>query len=288
MMPPTKYALKSRKSNRLLQRLLHLSLCFSLQACAEIYQWQDEKGSKHFSDRTHENSRLLNIKPRKSFVKVTKVFDGDTVLLEDGRKVRLLGINTPEVKHKGQDTEAGGETAKRWLIEKLKNRKVTLVSDSERTDKYKRTLAHLFTENKEHINLQLVEKGLAAVNIYPPNLLYVNELSAAGIRAEKAKRGIWQQPEYAVIPVTKLDPEGHSGWLRIKGRVSIIRNSRKFVYLELTDRLQARIEKKWLSLFPDINTYQGKIVEARGWLNKNRGGWSILIRHPSALIMIER
>ena len=37
-------------------------------------------------------------------------------------------------------------------------------------------LAHLFTDKKEHINLQLVEAGLAQVSIYPPNLLYVNEL----------------------------------------------------------------------------------------------------------------
>ena len=189
-------------------------------------------------------------------------------MLEDGRKIRLLGINTPEVKHKGQDTEAGGETAKRWLNEKLKNRKVTLVTDAESTDKYKRTLAHLFTENKEHINLKLVEMGLAAVNIYPPNLVYADELTAAGIRAEKAKLGIWQQAEYAVIPIEQIQADHHSGWLRLKGRVSVIRSSRKFVYLEFSNRLQARVEKKWLPLFPDINTYQGKIVEVRGWLNK--------------------
>ena len=157
------------------------------------------------------------------------------------------------------------------------------MKDSEPTDKYKRTLAHLITEDKENINVQLVEQGLAAVNIYPPNLLYADELVAAGKRAEQAKRGLWQLPEYAPMPVENLGEDGHAGWLRLVGKVDIIRSSKKFVYLEFSKHLQARIEKKWLALFPDIEQYRGQKVEIRGWLNKNRGGWSMLIRHPSAI-----
>jgi micrococcal nuclease len=276
----------SHYKQRLMKFLLILLLGCSVLACADIYQWQDLKGNKHFSDRAHGNSKKIEIKPGYSYYKVERVYDGDTVKLEDGRKIRLLGINTPEVQHRNQATEAGGETAKRWLMDKLKNQKVRLVTDVEQTDKYKRTLAYLFSENKEHINLQLVETGLAAVNIYPPNLLYVDELVAAGIRAEQANRGIWQQAEYAVIPVNRLGYDGHSGWIRLMGKVSVIRSSKKYVYLEFSDLFQARIEKKWLSLFPDINSYLGRTVEIRGWLNKNRGGWSMLIRHPSAIKII--
>jgi hypothetical protein len=65
--------------------------------------------------------------------------------------------------------------------------------------------------------------------------------------------------------------------------VNVIRSSRKYVYLEFSKKFQARIEKRWLPLFPDTNTYLGKTVEVRGWLNKNRKGWSMLIRHPSAI-----
>jgi micrococcal nuclease len=279
--------MKLNHHNRRLMKLpLILFLGCSVSACADVYQWQDITGEKHFSDRVHDNSKKIQIKPGYSYYKVERVYDGDTVKLEDGRKIRLLGINTPEVQHRNQDAEAGGETAKHWLTEKLKNQKVRLVTDVEQTDKYKRTLAHLITENKEHINVQLVEMGLAAVNIYPPNLLYVNELVAAGKLAEQAKRGIWQQAEYAVMPVDRLDKAGHSGWTRLMGKVLVIRNSRKFVYLEFSNLFQARIEKKWLPLFPDINNYHGQTLEVRGWLNKNRGGWSMLIRHPSAIKII--
>jgi micrococcal nuclease len=272
--------------DRLLRLLLILLMGCSILACADVYQWQDTKGNRHYTDRVREDSKKLPIKPGYGYFKIDKVYDGDTVKLEDGRKIRFLGINTPEVQHRNQATQAGGEAAKNWVTSKLKNQKVRLVMDVEPTDKYKRTLAHLITENKEHINVTLVEMGLAAVNIYPPNLLYVDELVAAGQRAEHAKRGIWQQAEYAVIKVDRLDKNGHSGWTRLMGNVSVVRSSRKYVYLEFSDLFQARIEKKWLSLFPDINSYRGKTVEVRGWLNKNRDGWSMLIRHPSAIVLI--
>lgn len=269
--------------HQLIKLLMILLLGGSILVCADVYQWQDAKGREHYTDRSYENSKKLPIKPGYSYFKVEKVYDGDTVRLEDGRKIRLLGINTPEVKHRNQATQAGGDIARQWLTEKLKNKKVRLVTDVEQNDKYKRTLGHLITENNEHINLQLVELGLAAVNIYPPNLLYVNELVEAGKRAEQAKRGIWQHEEYAVISVDRLEKSGHSGWIRLAGKVAVIRSSRKFVYLEFNDLFQARIEKKWLDLFPDIERYQGKMLEVRGWLNKNRSQWSMLIRHPSAI-----
>ena len=273
----------SQTIHRITKAVKILLLIGSISACADVYEWKDVDGNKHYSDKAHDNSKKIDINPGYSYYKVERVYDGDTVQLEDGRKIRLLGINTPEVKHRNQATEAGGEAAKLWLSDKLKKQKVRLQSDAEQTDKYKRTLAHLFTENKEHINVQLVELGLAAVNIYPPNLLYVKELVEAGQRAEQAKRGIWQQTEYAAIPVDRLDSNGHSGWSRLVGKVSVIRSSRKYVYLEFSDAFQVRIEKKWLSLFPDLDSYRGKSLEVRGWLNKNQGGWSMLIRHPSAM-----
>ncbi|MBK8815847.1 MAG: thermonuclease family protein [Methylococcaceae bacterium] len=269
--------------NRLTRLSIILLLGGSLSAFGDIYQWQDAKGREHYTDRSQENSKKLLIKPGYSYFTVDKVFDGDTVRLDDGRKVRLLGINTPEITHRNQYAEVGGEDAKQWLSNKLQNKKVRLVTDVEPFDKYRRTLAYLITENNEPINVQLVERGLAAVNIYPPNLAYVNELVEAGKRAEQAKRGIWQQEAYSVVPVGLLDKKGHAGWIRLAGTVRLIRSSRKFVYLEFTDKFQARIEKKWLSLFPEIETYRGKTLEVRGWLNKNRGGWSMLIRHPSAI-----
>jgi endonuclease YncB( thermonuclease family) len=271
--------------------LLVLLLCLPSWVNAQIYEWQDAGGSKHYSDRPVADAKIVDIKPGYDFYRVKTVYDGDTVVLEDGRKIRFLGINTPEVQHRDKLADAGGDEAKRWLIDQLNNTKVRLEISAEKTDKYGRTLAHLFTEKKDHINLQLVAAGLAAVSIYPPNLLYVDQLLKAQNQAEFAKLGIWGRPEYAPLPVSRLTEAGHPGWTRLVGKVVNIRTTRKSVYLEFSPVLsaaegatfEARIESQWLDLFPDVNSYLGKTIEVRGWLNKNKGHLSMLIRHPSAI-----
>ncbi|WP_333873203.1 thermonuclease family protein [Methylobacter sp.] len=263
--------------------LLILLLCLPGWANAEIYEWQDANGSKHFSDRPAADAKKIDIKPGYDFYGVKTIFDGDTVVLEDGRKIRLLGINTPEVQHRDKQADAGGDEAKRWLADKLKNTKVRLETGTEKTDKYGRTLAHLFTEKKEHINLQLVAAGLAAISIYPLELHYVNELVKAQDQAEQARLGIWGRPEYATTPIGNLTEDGHQGWTRLVGKVINMHTTRKSVYLEFSDTFEARIESKWLDLFPNVNDYLGKTIEVRGWLSKRAGHLSMLIRHPSAI-----
>ncbi|MDD5266476.1 MAG: thermonuclease family protein [Methylococcales bacterium] len=268
---------------KLILGLLILLLCVPVYTESKIYQWRDTTGSEHFSDRFNPDAKIVDIKPGYGFYTVKMVYDGDTVELEDGRKIRLLGINTPEVQHKDKMAEAGGEEARAWLIDKLQHAKVRLEFDVEKTDKYGRTLAYLFTENKEHINLSLVKAGLATISIYPPNLRYADELVAAENKAEHEKLGLWQRPEYAAIPVGNLTEAGHPGWTRLVGKVITISETPKSVYLVFSSKFEARIDRKWLSLFPDVNGYLNKMVEVRGWLSKNRKQFSLFIRHPSAI-----
>lgn len=264
--------------------VLILLLSLPVWVSAEVYQWQDANGKAHFSDHTIEpDAKKVAIKTTQGIYRIKTIYDGDTVVLEDGQKIRLLGINTPEIAHRGNEADAGGNEAKSWLIAKLKEGKVRLETDVEKTDSYGRTLGHLFTENNEHINVLLVAAGLAQASIWPPNLKYANELVKAEQQAETAKLGIWQRPEYAAIPVEQLTEEGHHGWTRIVGKIKKINPAKKFVYLEFSDRFNARIEKDSLSLFPDLNSYQGKTIEVRGWLNKRGDKFSMLIRHPSAI-----
>ncbi|NOQ35392.1 MAG: DUF4124 domain-containing protein [Methylococcaceae bacterium] len=250
---------------------------------AEIFYWEDENGKKHFSDRKHENATVVDIQTAPSYYPIKKVYDGDTVLLENGIKVRFLGINTPEVAKRDKVADAGGEEAKQWLAHKLEGTKVKLRYDSERKDKYGRTLAYLFTENNEHLNLQLVRNGLATVNIYPPNLKYANELIAAQQQAESQRLGIWGLSEYAPKTVGRFDSSKHRGWQRITGRISKIKQTKKYNYLQLTPKFALKIARNSENLFPNINSYLGKSVEARGWVNKNKQRYSMFIRHPSAI-----
>ena len=121
------------------------------------------------------------------------------------------------------------------------------------------------------------------MSIYPLNLLYVNQLVAAGKQAEQDNLGIWALPDYTPIPVNELTNSGHAGWLRLTGQIVDIRNTSKFVYLVFSDQFDVRIERKWPSLFPALNGYLGKIIEVRSWLNNSKKHFSMLIRHPSAI-----
>jgi len=258
-------------------------LFVSFTAQAEIFQWFDEKGKQHFSDKPHQGAKTLHVDSGYSYYQVKKIYDGDTILISNGQKVRFLGINTPEVEGRNKLAQTGGEEAKNWLQAQLKNKKVRLEKDVEKKDKYGRLLAHVFTEDKQHMNLELVKKGFASVNIYPPNLKYTDDLLAAESIAEQNRLGIWQSPEYFPKQAAGIRQGSFKGWQRVIGRIKAIRHTRKYSYLEFSENFALKIKKKSSSFPPKLADYVGKTVEVRGWINKNKNRYSMFIRHPSAI-----
>lgn len=119
---------------------------------------------------------------------VSKVIDGDTVKLQNGEKVRLLGINTPE---RGQPYY---EESTNRLKELIENKEVTLEKDVDDKDQYGRLLRYIFL-NGENVNVKLVKEGLATVYIIPPNVKYKSELKEAENEAKSLKINIWKPPE---------------------------------------------------------------------------------------------
>jgi len=266
-------------------RLIFKCLLFFISFClhAEIFQWTDNKGNKHFSDKPHQGAKSLHVQAGYSYYHVKKVYDGDTVLLDNGKKVRFLGINTPEVEGRNKSAQAGGQEAKRWLQKALKNKKIRLEKDVEKQDKYKRLLAHLFTEDKQHINLELVKRGLASINIYPPNLKYTDDLLRAEKQAESSGFGIWSYQQYRPKPVSQIKQGSFKGWQRVIGQIKTIRHTRKYSYLNLSDTFSLKIAKQAKKLFPNLDDYLGKSVEVRGWINRHKDKYTMIIRHPSAI-----
>jgi len=106
---------------------------------------------------------------------ITRVIDGDTVVLSDGRTVRYLGINAPE---KGEE---GFLEAKERNEELVSGKEVRLEYDLEKKDRYGRDLAYVFV-GEEMINLKLLAEDLAQVFIIGPNLKYAEEFIRAATR----------------------------------------------------------------------------------------------------------
>lgn len=240
----------------------------------------------HYSDIKHADATELTLQQDYSFYTVQKVYDGDTVLLSDGRKIRLLGITTPEIEHSDKAVQAGGEEAKQWLMQRLLNTRVRLEFDQEKHDKYQRYLAHLFTEQGEHINLQLVRRGYASINIYPPNLIYVTELLKAEQAAEAERQGIWSYPEYIPKYGGEINKKNKQGWQRIVGRVLRIKRTAKSNYIKLSDNFDLRIKKAHLQYFNTLESLKGKKIEVRGWVKQYKNGYSMLVRHPAAIKIV--
>lgn len=284
-MPPIfKRRIEGSRLRRGAGRFALLLLWLAQAAPAEVYRWQDEAGSIHYADRPAAGARQLPVNPGYSFQRVAKVIDGDTLLLANGEKVRLLGINTPEVESRYRPGEAGGEEAKRWLRNAVEGRRVRLQADVTRRDKYRRLLTHVFDETGGHLNLELVGQGLAAADIHPPNLKYADLLVKAQESAERAGKGLWGDPVYAALPVERLSAVKPKGWTRIVGTPREVRQSRDFHLLVFDDRFSVRIPKENLPLFPALNGYLGQRLEVRGWPTRRNGRYSVLARHPSALV----
>lgn len=124
--------------------------------------------------QTIENLDSLN-SPRiinnSSSLLVTRVIDGDTIELENGERVRYLGINTPESVDPRKPVECFGKEASLKNKELVLNKKVVLEKDISEIDKYGRLLRYVYVDGI-FINLELIKQGYAQVAIYPPDVKY--------------------------------------------------------------------------------------------------------------------
>ena len=119
--------------------------------------------------------------------------DGDTLVLAGGVKVRVLGIDAPEMERDGHPPEFLAHKAKAALAELTLNRTVGLEYDRLRYDHYGRLLAFLLLPDHTLVNAEMVRRGLARVYFIAPNLRYRETLLAAQQEAIEAQRGVWQQ-----------------------------------------------------------------------------------------------
>jgi micrococcal nuclease len=128
-----------------------------------------------------------------NWVTVRWVADGDTIVLKDGRHVRYLGIDTPEVAHESRGAEPMGEEAKALNRELVMGRRIRLETDREKKDRYGRLLAYVYREDGLFVNAELLRCGLAHFLYDFPNHAKAGELLAVQRETMGQGRGIWRQ-----------------------------------------------------------------------------------------------
>lgn len=161
----------------------------------------------------YPNTRAVTInKPATAPVTatVTRVVDGDTVYLTfaDGRseRLRLIGVDTPETVHPTIGEEPGGREASDFTKGALTGQAVLVEFDVEQRDRYGRLLGYVYTSDGAMFNATLVDRGLAEVATFPPNVRYVNVFTALQQGAREAKVGLWEQTDPS--PTLRYDPFG--------------------------------------------------------------------------------
>ncbi|PCR96726.1 nuclease [Pseudomonas fluorescens] len=224
-------------------------------------------------------------------VSVQRVVDGDTLRLSDGRSVRMIGLNTPELGKQGRSDEPFAVAARKRLeaLVAESDGRVGLLLGAESKDHYGRTLAHVFSAKGDNLEAQMLADGLGFQVAVAPNVDLVDCQQAAERRARQAGLGLWKRS-----PVLKAEQIERSGFAVVSGRVSKVQRNRGGIWIELQDKLVLRVAPNLLDRFDDASllALKGRQIEARGWVvdRSRRGGlkpgqarWLLPLTDPSML-----
>ncbi|HEF4760417.1 TPA: thermonuclease family protein [Pseudomonas putida] len=224
-------------------------------------------------------------------VTVQRVVDGDTLRLSDGRNVRMIGLNTPELGKKGRSDEPFAVAARKRLeaLVATSDGRVGLLPGKESKDRYGRTLAHVYGADGANLEAQMLAEGLGFLVAVPPNVDLVGCQQAAERSARQAGLGVWRQS-----PVLKADQISTAGFAVLSGRVSRVQRNRGGVWIELQDSVVLRVAPNVLARFDalSLEKLQGKQIEARGWVldRSRRGGlkegqarWMLPLTDPAMI-----
>jgi len=119
-----------------------------------------------------------------------EVIDGDTIVLDGGEKVRLIGVDTPETKDPRKPIQYFGEAAYRFTKSIAEGKRVRLEYDQHRIDKYGRTLAYVYLEDGIFLNAEIIKQGYGfAYTKYP--FKYLEEFRKYEREARENPRGLW-------------------------------------------------------------------------------------------------
>ena len=227
--------------------------------------------------------------------RVVEAIDGDTVVLDDGREVRLVGIQAPKLPlgRDGFDAWPLAAEAKRALEGLVLGRRVELGFGGRRSDRHGRSLAHLYLPDGTWVQGEMVRRGLARAYTFADNRALAAELLAAERTARHARRGIWANSWYRILAPDEAEDHIDSFQL-VEGRILDAAVARGTGYLNFgpdhgTD-FTAVIPKEALALFLEEGhspqSYEGHRVRVRGWVQSLNGAM-IEVTHPEQIEEID-
>ena len=214
---------------------------------------------------------------------VDRVVDGDTVNLRGGERVRLIGINTPELGRDGRPPEPLAEDATEALRQMIGSAGVYLQEGLDARDRHGRRLAHLFSSGGDNLQAGLLRRGLAYHVAVAPNFAHVECLAAAERQARKAGLGLWRG-DAGLVAVADLARD-QRGFVLLRDRVTRVSFKENGWWVQLGGKVGLHIDQRDQHRFrrAQLSALDGRRVEARGWLVPMGGWWQIKLYHPAML-----
>ena len=237
-------------------------------------------------------------------LKVRSVVDGDTLVLDDGREVRLVGTQAPKLPlgRKNFPTWPLAPEAADKLGAMTSGQMVTLKYGGARIDRHGRVLAHLFLDDGTWVQRAMVAAGLARFYSFADNRECASELLAAEHDARATRRGIWAVPYYDIRmaeDVAGLDKRVGTFQL-VEGRVHDAEMIHGRLYLNFGSNwrddftvtvppagVKLFAKGAWAELIATPSRLVGRKIRVRGWLDSFNGP-QIEADHPEQIEVLNQ
>lgn len=222
---------------------------------------------------------------------VGSVIDGDTLVLEDGTEVRLVGIQAPKPPLGWPATapwRLAGK-ARTALADLTEGARVRLHFGGRRGDRYGRHLAHLERSDGLWIQGAMLRQGLARVYSFADNRALIGDMLALEREARARSLGIWNDPHYRIRDPQEV-AEYVGGFQLVEGVVVDSALIRRVTYLnfgadwrtDFTVRIAPAAGKLFAKAGLDPLLLKGKRIRVRGWI-KSWNGPMIEPSHPGQI-----
>ncbi len=232
---------------------------------------------------------------------VVRIIDAETVQLDDGREVRLVGALAPRAPDMSANAspwppEQRSEAALHALV---LGQSVELAFGAERQDRYGRLLAHLFLHRdgaRRWVQGELLRSGNARAYGLPGNYACMRELLAHERVARNARNGLWSNAAYDAQPAleTRALLRLRNTYQIVLGRIVAVAAKKTYTYLnfgkdwrsDFTAGISAKLVRKNPALAKKLAALSGKTVEVRGWITY-RGGPFIEVEDESQIAVVD-
>jgi endonuclease YncB( thermonuclease family) len=213
-----------------------------------------------------------------SVARVARISDGRTLILEDGRELRLAGVETNDESKAVLRSLAEGQT-------------LQLEYDGTSSDRYGRISGFAFPDGvQQSLQALLVQQGMARVSARAGKC--AKELLNIEQTARKARRGLWADPKFAPLHATNLARirMAHGHFALVEGEVLSVRESGAIIYLnfgrhwirDFSVSIPRQLAKKMAQTGVDLTRLEKQRIRVRGWVEQ-RGGPTIEVDTPEQI-----